>query len=1477
MPAFQEYAKNLIVKELKNKMGTEFGIGKLHFKPVNTLELDSVYLYGQNNEKILMADRISAGVDLFSLLEGRIVITSAWLTDFEVHLSKQDSVAPLNIQYIIDAFKPQDDSKPKNKIDFVVNSVNVTNGHFTYDVHGKPFKDSLSFDANHIQVSDLHAKLALKSLASDSLNIQVKKISLKEKSGVEISDLVFRLITQGKKASVRGFNLYLPSSHLQFDRCELDLTPNSDTAKILDYATLDCIIAPSRIAPKDVAAFTPALQHFKDEITLQAHISGSIDNLNVQDLILDYGKELHLVSNTEIKDLRDKDKMYILGSIDELILSSNEIESIVNNFSQNRTRLPQELKRLGTISFEGDVSGYLKQLTAFGSLETALGIVNTDVLFGFNPKPGVSSFVKGKVSTNNFELGKLLENKDLDKASLNLTVDLEKPKYGKIRGSAEGDIHSFDFKGYTYEDIALNASYDGMKVDGQVDINDPNGVLSVNGLMDLTDKENPILDLKARVKNVQLDDLHIAEKMAHSYLSFVVDANFTGNNIDNAKGYIKVDSIDFIREDKLFLMNQLLVEVSGEEEARNLKITSDLIKGEISGSYSFSSLINSVQQTLYEYLPALIQRNDKKKPEDKANIMDFQFQVNNTESLSNVLNFPVTILSPAKIVGFYNSVQDKFKVEAFVPSIKAAGTTIQSGYVMLNNPDNVIDASINALVLGKKDVTNDITLKAQVKDNLVNTNIALLNNGKQKAKGEFAISTLFTREDKDPLRMDIDVFPSELLLNNASWKMEKSHIQIQEGLYAVNNFRVYNDDGSQEININGKYSQKNTNDILKAELKNINLEYVFQTLAIDALQFGGAATGNIFFSTVENKPYANTRLQVSDFKFNGTDLGNLNLFSELDEETNKVVLDGLILSKENKRTKVDGELDPIKQRLSINFDADSVDIGFLNKYAEAVFQGIKGRGTGNVHLYGDFSNVTVEGKAFIENGELGINFLNTRYSFTDTVYMKKDLIYFNDITLLDQNKNKALASGKVSHDFFQNFMYLVDLRASNFLLYNATPVQNPLFYGKVFASGNGSISGDEKVVDIDIRMRTEENTVVRMNFMEEYVNEYSFLKFKSKEPTDSISTASNQSAPIQTSSDMEINMNFYVDATPDAVVELVMDPIGGDVLRGSGSGAMQFSWSTKSSPRLYGTYNINRGSYNFTFQRIMERRFTIQDGSSVRFDGDPFQAVLGVKAIYKITANLTDLSRYMVESTGLTTIPVNCVLNLSGPLRHPNVGLDIDFPSSDAEVERQLKSIINTEDMINKQVAMLLIMSKFYTPDDNKENKTSDFAAVASATLSNQLTKIVNQIDDRWELGTNIRYSDSEMTSTEAELILSSRLLNDRLLINGNFGYRNDVNLDQEAMITDVDIEYLLNNSGTWRIKAYNHYNEKYYYTSLRSEKSTQTQGFGIVYKKDFDGIGNLFKNKRLRILPRTDTIKPIVPDSTKRDSSLSHFLKWKK
>ena len=276
-------------------------------------------------------------------------------------------------------------------------------------------------------------------------------------------------------------------------------------------------------------------------------------------------------------------------------------------------------------------------------------------------------------------------------------------------------------------------------------------------------------------------------------------------------------------------------------------------------------------------------------------------------------------------------------------------------------------------------------------------------------------------------------------------------------------------------------------------------------------------------------------------------------------------------------------------------------------------------------------------------------------------------------------------------------------------------------------------------------------------------------------------------------------------------------------------------------------------------QQIIHKNFKIRDGSIINFRGDPFEATMNVNAIYNVTANIQDLDPSLTYESSRRNTPVNCVLKLDGVLRNPTISFDLELPSSNEELQRQVKSLVDTEDMMTRQIIYLLVLNKFYTPEYNAQYKSNDFSAVASSALSSQISSIMNSFTDKVQLGTNIRTSQDGIEDTEVEMLLSSQLLNNRLIFNGNFGYKNSiVNNQKNAFIGEFDLEYLLTPSGDIRLKAYNHANDMY----MILKQALTTQGVGIMYKKDFTRFSDIFRRrKKYPLIP----LRPATPDSTRQ------------
>ena len=295
-----------------------------------------------------------------------------------------------------------------------------------------------------------------------------------------------------------------------------------------------------------------------------------------------------------------------------------------------------------------------------------------------------------------------------------------------------------------------------------------------------------------------------------------------------------------------------------------------------------------------------------------------------------------------------------------------------------------------------------------------------------------------------------------------------------------------------------------------------------------------------------------------------------------------------------------------------------------------------------------------------------------------------------------------------------------------------------------------------------------------------------------------------------------------------------------------------------------GVYNIEKGTYNFTLQDIIVKEFLIDTGSKITFEGDPFSAIyVDIAAVYRLTANLLDLDESfgMDKSFNNTNVPVRAIMNLTGNLANPDIKFKLEYPTLTGEASDKVNSIIGTDDMLNRQIIYLLAMNRFYTPEYmGGTNKNNELASVASSTISSQLSSMLGQLSENWRISPNFKSDKGDFSDVEVNLALSSQLLNNRLIINGNFGYRDKIaNNTNTNFIGDFDIEWLIKRTGNMRFKTYgySHFNDQTYTV----KNSRTTQGVGLELEYDFDKPFVFWKNKKNKkkaVEEKTDTVKAI-------------------
>ncbi len=1449
-------------------------IEQVDIKWLNHLVVEGLYLEDQEGKVMFKANHVAAGFDLLSLLDGRMVFNTVRLFGPTVHLSKKTTSDPLNLQFVIDAFARKDTTpKPKLDVDLRFNTILIRQGNFRYDV-----EDALEtpgkFNAKHVDLQNLSAKISLKVLRKDSINAQIKKLSVDEQSGFSLGKLSLSVVGNLDSIHVQNFSIGLPQTNLRITEAKVDLTQMDSVSTLVDNAALTLKIAPSHICLKDFSSFVPAFQNFTDSIELSAKADGYINRINLENLTLKYSNKMLMVGKMNLKGITHPKEAFIDGQISKMYITTLGWENLINNFSKDKVILPQPLAELGTINFTGELSGFFNHLIAYGKLSTAIGSVQTDLIFGSNKEANVAASLKGRVQTDELDIAKLLGRSDLyGKAKCNIEIDAQRPVGGHFAGNIQAHVSRFDFKGYTYQDIQLAGNFRRNAFDGTVRVNDPNGSLYANGIFEHLGAHS-VFNFTADIEHFRPDRLNLSQKYDNPDISFSLKADFTGNNIDNIEGTLQLDGLDFRTEPSSFYLKQLLVNASGYAEDRNLQITSDLVNGEIKGAYSFGTIVPSFMNTFRAYFPALINVTQK---EEKFGQNDFSLllTVENTEDLSSTLKLPFTVKQPVRITGSYNNRYNKFRLEAYLPQFIVGKSNFEDGYLSCSNLEDKINLMLKATNFNAKGVRNYINIHSDTKENSIHTWIQWANNKEKTFRADLSASTYFVEEydeedNSTVLRTEISLHQTPIVINDTIWQILPSKIVFHDGKVDVNHFRIARD--KEFLTLNGLVS-KNISDTLNLQLNNIEIGYIFDILNVENVYFAGKATGKFNICDLQGNRMIDTNLKIKNFSFNQVPLGELNLFSAWDDGQQGILMKGQIYKDDTTWTDVNGYIYPVRSPkrepgLSLFFDANGIDISFLHPFMEKIARDVRGEGFGNIHLYGAFNALNVEGDAFVRNGGLGIDFLDTYYTFSDSVHLDKNSIKIRNLTLYDMYNHSGSVDLTVNHTHFKNFDYHVNVQADNMLMYDVSEKHNPMIYGTVYASGTAAINGNSQIINFDINMQSRPNTHVYLDFMKNTTAaDYDFITFVNrrklheemlKEQNEAIRDSMAHELLRIEGESVEMRMNFLLDITPDANIEIVMDPNAGDRIKGRGNGSLQIQYGNRSDLRMYGNLTIQDGSYNFSLQQIIRKEFKIRDGSMITFNGDPFNANLDINAIYNLTANLGDLDQSLALESPRTSVPVNCVLLLSGMLRQPNINFDLELPGSNEELEEQMKSLIDTDDMMTRQIVYLLVLNKFYTPDYYTGTSTNEFSSVASSTLSAQLSSLLNSITDKVQIGTNIRAGqEGGIQDTEVEMLLSSQLLDNRLLLNGNFGYNRNNATQKQVFIGEFDLEYKLTRSGDIRLKAYNHANDMYQYL----KQSLTTQGVGITFKKDFTNFSELFR-RRIRpwsfLLPKDSTDRQV-------------------
>lgn len=1433
----QTYLTQQIAKQVSDNLDAKFEVGRVDIVFFNRLLLRDIHIEDQLGDTLLQADRLIASIQYLNRVRKDIFFNQIVMHNARINF-RTDADSVLNLQFIINALKSDDNTK--TKWNFAINSIHLRDSRFSYRRYNpKPKEYGINFQ--DIEISNLNLLANKIHTTPDSVHFNIRYLNFKESSGFLLNHFTSENTISRSGINVSNLQVVTPGSRLDLEHYIMNYDAPDAFKDFVNRVNIISHFNPSVIKFHDIAFFAPGLKDVDLEVLMSGIVSGRINNLKGDKINISGFQETSLLTSFNMVGLPDINETFIFLDLQYLISTVEDIFMIASPGLKNGGNdIPFNLTGLGELSYKGKFTGFIDDFVAYGELSSELGTLITDI--SLQPDSDNLLNFNGRLRAMHFDAGSLVASEQVGRITFNAGVNGQISTQKVIYAELEGIIDSIFLFDYNYRHIQLSGELADRKFEGSASIEDPNIVLQFLGSFDLSE-EIPVFDFSAKVSNARLYDLKIEKDNPDLMLSFYSKANFQGNSIDNINGKISLADAVFEKEDHILNIDNIALEAKGTGNQRQIILNSSLADVEIAGNYEFATLTKSFNQFIYNYIPSYVEHTVNTSV-ITGNSFSFNIHLKDLSGLTEFFTPEFSIASGTKIDGTYDPYAYVSKISGASEKLKIKNHTFRNISLETQSDDSVfnIKSRIEHTLVDNRFEIENLTMNSGIRNDSISFMADWDNKKKLSYKGDLISSINFEKipGKKEP-RINIDIFPSKIIIADSAWYVSQSRISLDSTSYQFENFIFGQTD--QYFKVDGKLSH-NPDDSLHLEFRRMNLENIGLITTISNFQIAGTLTGTASLSDIHKNPVFVTDLGISELFLNDQDFGNMSIISQWNNIDKSISIHTFSNRDSDRIINIEGSYMPEGDLLDFDIELNNINLRTFDGYLDEVFGNLRGNASGKLKLNGKLAQPLFNGNILLERTSFMIDFLKTNYNFTHDVTIKNNDIFFDNLLVYDPNNNTCRANGSVSSNYFRNFKLNIYLYPDRFMALNTIERDNEPFYGQVIASGLVHISGPTNNIMMNISARTERNTrfFIPLKKSSE-VGELHFLNFinDTEQSIDQENDLGRYEVDLS-----GLQLNFDLDVTPDAEVQIVFDSKIGDIIRGRGRGSFKMGINPQGQFNMFGEYTIEQGDYLFTLQNVINKRFEIEREGTISWNGDPFDANIDMRAVYRLRAPLNTLMAPFSNGTNdmyTRRIPVECQIIMKGKLMAPAISFDIDLPTADSDTRRNVQGILNNQEKRNRQFLSLLIINNFLPEQDfagpGRVSSLGMSATEASITtvsefFSNQLSNWLSQLSRDVDFGVNWRPGD-EITPDEVELALSTQLLNDRVSINGHV----DVGGRQtntSNIVGDFDVDIKLNRSGKLRLKAFTRANDNL----IRPHLSPYTQGVGLFYREEFDSFDEL-------------------------------------
>ncbi|WP_318543474.1 translocation/assembly module TamB domain-containing protein [Marixanthotalea marina] len=1419
--ALGKYATN----RLNSDFGTNINISRVGLQFNGDVELKEIYIQDYRQDTLISIEELNTSIlSINNLVNGKLAFGDIDIMDLVFNIKTYAGTTDTNLDIFVAKF--EDDNPRTEKSSFLLSSsdVSIYNGIFNLINENKETTEILAFNNLNINATNF-------LINGSDVSARINTLSFKDSRGFEMKNLTTNFSYTLTDMIFSNLDIETPSSvlqgYLQFSYDRKDFKEFEDKVNVVANF-------------KDSEVLLNELNIFYNEFgnnqyaRFNVDLTGTLNDLQASNLELETSRNTKVYGNINFKNLFNKepDNFYMKGTLSNLTSTYKDLTALLPNVLGNS--IPSSIDNLGKFTVVGNTEVTSSAVNANVLIDTDLGFVDAKLDITQIKEIDNANY-KGNIVFETFDLGTFLNDPQVGLTSMNIDVKGKGFVSETINTQVTGNIFELEYNNYNYKSIKVAGNVRNRIFDGNLIANDDNLRLNFNGLVDFSESVNKY-DFEANVDYANLNTLNFVKKDSISIFKSNVKMNMNSSTIDDAYGKISFSNTSYKNQNDTYFFDKFDITSRFDNDARFLEINSpDIIEGNLSGHFFIRDLPKLVQNSLGH-----IYTNYTPKKVNKNQYVDFNFKIYN--KIIEVFYPEIELGTNTYIRGRVETDEEKFRLTFKSPEIKVYNYFANNIEFQVDNSNPLFNTYVEVDSINTKyyNVSKFNLINVTLRDTLF---MRAEFNGGNKNNDNYNLSFYHTiNKEKQSVvgfkKSDFTIKDTKWLVNENQDRFNKFTFNEDLAYFEIDSLRINH--ANQEVRLSG-FVQDSTQKDLKLNFKDVDLAKI--TPDIDSLSLAGKVNGKLDILQKNGSYLPNSTVVIDDFEVNDFPLGSFDANIKGNETLTNYNVDVTIKDdvKNSFRAQGDINVKGSQSSIDVNLTLNDFNLKPLNPLLQDILSNIRGSVNGNVSVIGNLKKPDINGELSLNNSGFEIPYLNVDYGFANksSVTLKDQSFIFNDVALTDTKYNsKAQLNGSLSHTNFSNWQLDLDINTPRLLVLDTQEREDALYYGTGFVGGRASIVGPADQLVISVIGETQPGTIFKIPLNDtESFGDNSYIHFITKEEKE----AKQNGTELTFNEIKGLELDFDLDITEDADLEIIIDKDTGHALRGRGIGNLLIEINTNGKFNMWGDISVFEGVYNFAYRGLIAKQFIVLPGGTLAWNGDPLKANMNIETVYKTQTNPSPL----LDNPINRTIPVELKIKLTGNLEQPAPEFEFEFPNVSSNLKSELQYRLGSSDERQNQ-ALYFLASGGSFPNRG----SADFNI--SGTISERLNGILNNIfgSSNGNLNVGINYEAGTnrpdyRTDSRVGLTLQTKI-NDRVLINGKVGVPvGDANATQTVIAGDVEINFLLNEDGTLTANVFNREN------SIRNfgEAIGYTQGVGLSYSVDFDTfkelMQGLFSKKR--------------------------------